>query len=366
MSTSSKNTFLYRAAACIILLLGAVAILFLAAEYILPILLPFFLAWILSMVIRPLVSKLAGHRPLLRRIIAAGLVLLFVGLTVWGIIKGVERLIEEASKLMEGISREDSGISRFFEELSGWMSSLSDHLPFPDGFSEHPRFEAFCDYLDQTVRNSAQAVLDTLGKKIPALIMSLVSRLPSVLVFLTSWLLSCYYFSAPPESPGERLEQCLPQSIRPSFFVWRTKLQTALIRYFRAYVILSVLTFGEMFFGLTVLKIPYAFLVAGLIALVDFLPLLGAGTVLVPWAIVALLLGNGRLGTGLLIIFGLHTLIRQILEPKLISRELGLHPLASLIAVYAGWSLFGVGGMLIAPLVALLLKELTENRPASL
>ena len=113
---------------------------------------------------------------------------------------------------------------------------------------------------------------------------------------------------------------------------------------------------------LSILKIPYAFLLAWVIALVDFLPLLGAGTVLVPWAAVCLVMGKGGLATGLLVIFGIHTLLRQILEPRLLSKELGLHPLASIVAVYAGWSLFGVGGMLVAPLVLLVFKELLSGK----
>lgn len=359
---TEKDTTLYRLTARVLLAFSLGIALWLAFRYALPILLPFLLAWLLSLAVRPIVNKLAGRKKLPRSLLTFLLVLLFVGLAVLGIVKGCERAVTELGRLMEGLSQEDSAVSRGLAELSGWMNSLSEHLPILDRFSEHPDFEAFCAYLDSTVRKGAESALAALGQSVPSAIMSVVGQLPSVLIFVTSWLLSCYYLSADPEKPGERLEHLLPEAWQGTFYVWRVKLQKALTRYLKAYVILSLLTFGEMFLGLSILKMPYAFLLAGIIALVDFLPLLGAGTVLVPWAVVCLIMGQGGTATGLLILFGIHTLLRQILEPRLISRELGLHPLTSLVAVYAGWSLFGVGGMIVAPLGVMIVKELLWGR----
>ncbi|MBE6558099.1 MAG: sporulation integral membrane protein YtvI [Ruminococcaceae bacterium] len=358
---SPHTPWVYRAAAALVLLLGAAAALWLGFRYALPVLLPFLIALLLSSAIRPLVGRLVGDKKLPRSLLSGFFVILFVGLTVWGIIKGCERAVTELGRFIEGLSREDSEMGRFFSELSGWMNSLSTHLPFPEHLESHPDFDAFCAYLDRMVREGAQAALDTLGQRVPSAVMALLGQLPSVLIFVTSLLLSCYYFTAHPDKPGERLERVLPEAWRSSFYLWRTKLKKALTRYLRAYVILGLITFGEMFLGLSVLKVPYAFLLAWVIALVDFLPLLGAGTVLLPWAAVSLLMGNGGLATGLTVIFGAHTLLRQILEPKLISRELGLSPLTSLAAVYTGWTLFGVGGMLVAPLVAMAVKELLAD-----
>lgn len=364
---SEKSHALYRLAAHIIIFFGFLVGMWLAFEYALPILLPFLLAWLLSLAVRPLVNRLAGKKRVARGFMTGLLVLLLSGLVIFGIIKGCGRAVEELGRFMEGMSQDGSGISTFFEELNGWMTSLSEHLPFLDRFSEHPNFQVFCDYLDQAVRTGAQSALDTLGERVPAFVMSVVGQLPSVLIFITSLLLSCYYFSADPQTPGTQLGKVLPKEWQVGYDAWRHKLKIALTRYVKAYVILGLLTFGEMFLGLSILKVPYAFLLAWIIALVDFLPLLGAGTVLVPWAVVCLLMGKGGLATGLLVIFGIHTLLRQILEPRLLSKELGLHPLASLIAVYAGWSLFGVGGMLVAPLVLLVIKELLlgKNTAAS-
>ncbi|MBQ9151486.1 MAG: AI-2E family transporter, partial [Clostridia bacterium] len=117
-------------------------------------------------------------------------------------------------------------------------------------------------------------------------------------------------------------------------------------------LLLGLLTFCLSFIGLALLRVPYAFILALLLAVVDLLPLLGTGIILIPWALVCLLLGQVKLGIGLLVLYAVATLVRQILEPKLIGDGLGLHPLVSLLSMYAGLRLFGVWGMILAPLVA--------------
>ena len=122
-------------------------------------------------------------------------------------------------------------------------------------------------------------------------------------------------------------------------------------QYLRACLFLGLLTFCLSFIGLAILKIPYAFILALLLATVDLLPLLGTGIILIPWAVICLRLGQVKLGIGLLALYTVSTLTRQILEPKLIGDGLGLHPLLSLFSMYAGLRLLGVWGMILAPLV---------------
>ena len=95
-------------------------------------------------------------------------------------------------------------------------------------------------------------------------------------------------------------------------------------------------------------------------AVVDLLPVLGAGAVLIPWAIVSLLFGSYQMGLGLLILYGVVTLVRQIAEPHVVGSSLGLHPFISLFSVFIGWELFGILGMIVAPFAALLARELWQ------
>ena len=130
-------------------------------------------------------------------------------------------------------------------------------------------------------------------------------------------------------------------------------------------MILFLLTLAEIFIGLSVLKVKYSFLLSLFIALIDILPILGVGSVLIPWAIFEILTKNMRMGLGLLILYGVVLIIRQIIEPKLISKGIGIHPLAAVVSIYAGLRLFGIVGMILGPFAALLIKNLIESASVS-
>ena len=137
----------------------------------------------------------------------------------------------------------------------------------------------------------------------------------------------------------------------------RPRIKGAIRGYLRAYLLLFLLTFSEVLIGLLILRQHYAFLIALLVAVVDILPVLGAGTVLIPWAIALLLFRQYSLGFGLLILYGVITIVRQIVEPYALGSRLGLHPLLSLLSMFTGFQVFGIPGMLLGPGVAMLIRE---------
>jgi predicted PurR-regulated permease PerM len=104
--------------------------------------------------------------------------------------------------------------------------------------------------------------------------------------------------------------------------------------------------------------VRYAFLLALVTAVLDALPVLGVGVVLVPYAAISLISGNTALGVGLLLLYGVITVVRQIAEPRLVGKSLGLHPILMLVSFYAGWKLFGVAGVFIGPLLVMIIKAL--------
>ena len=118
------------------------------------------------------------------------------------------------------------------------------------------------------------------------------------------------------------------------------------------------MTFALLFPGFCILRVRYAFLLAVVIAFVDMLPVLGVGTVLIPWSTVVLLQKNYYLGFGLLILYAAVLILRQILEPRLVGHSLGISPILTLFSTYAGWKLLGFWGMILGPVLAMLGKNL--------
>ena len=119
----------------------------------------------------------------------------------------------------------------------------------------------------------------------------------------------------------------------------------AFARMVRAYLILLGITFGELAAGAFLFGVPHPATAAAVVALVDLLPVLGTGIVLIPWAAVALLQGEVFLGAGLAVLYGVIALVRNLLEPKILGRQMGLHPLAALVSIYVGGRLFGLLGL---------------------
>jgi sporulation integral membrane protein YtvI len=129
-----------------------------------------------------------------------------------------------------------------------------------------------------------------------------------------------------------------------------------------AYFWLFVITFVELYLGLFLLGRRYALLLALLLALVDMLPLFGAGVFVVPWGIFLILNGDTANGVGLFILLGVMSITRQIVEPRLVGKKLGIHPLASLASMYVGFRIFGFWGMILAPVAVLVVKEMRKAK----
>lgn len=135
----------------------------------------------------------------------------------------------------------------------------------------------------------------------------------------------------------------------------------------KAYLLILCITFLELLIGFKILSAfdlmsdTYIIVLALVIAVIDIIPVLGTGTVLIPWALYSLIVGNTWLGIGLIIVYGIITVIRQYIEPKLVSLQLGLPPFLTLIAMFFGLQLFGFIGLFLMPMLVMLVKMLSDN-----
>lgn len=171
-------------------------------------------------------------------------------------------------------------------------------------------------------------------------------------------VISSFYFALDRERVGKFFSSLVPQTWRHHLPELRRSAGRAAAGYIKAYLIILLITFCELFIGFSVLRVDYAFLLAAVIAVIDILPVLGVGTVLIPWATIAFIERNMRLGFGLLILYGVIVIVRQFAEPKIVGGTLGIHPLLTLAAMYLGFRLFGVAGMIIGPILALLARAI--------
>ena len=340
-----------RVAAILISVLAGGVLLYLLFRYALPLLLPFLLAFAVSLMVRPLANKIAKKTRLSRGVCSIILLLIVFGLGGWGIWVGSVRLLTELGNLVECLLS-DGGIFDAMDSLMLWAEGIGARFGLLSR-GEEGSAQAFYDAVMQMVGN----MLSSLASRLPEVAASLFSALPSVLFFLIVSVVACFYFCTDGVSITHSLGSFLPRAWQQKMPRIKENLRDVLRKYVKAYGILLILTFSILLVGFWILRVEYAFLLAFLIALADLLPVIGVGTILIPWGIIMLLQKNFYLGFGLLILYLVISLIRQVAEPKVLGKSLGLHPLLTLFATYVGFSLFGLLGMILAPIVALLVKR---------
>ena len=319
-------------------------------------LLPFLLAWLLSLIITPVADRIARRLHCPPKLCSILLLTLVLCGAVWLIGASVNRLLTELqgllSRLLEKGALADGltvGGADYFQTVFSKWRFLERLAPAGDQTVFRERF-------NQMVGDALGEALAAVSAELPKLAARMIAAMPSVLLFIAVTVIAGFYFCGDRRRIEDSLVSLLPASLRERIPAWRGRVKRVSFRYLRAYLLLLLLTFLELFVGLCVLRVEYAFLLAAVIAVVDLLPVLGVGTVLVPWAVVELINRRVGLGIGLLILYLAVSVLHQILEPKLVGKSLGLHPLLTLAAGYVGFRSFGIAGMAAAPFVALLCK----------
>lgn len=331
---------------------AAAAALWLALRFLLPWLAPFLVALSLAALLETPVSALTRRG--WRRGLAAGmLTLLLLGLVGWGALKlgggCLTRAAAIARELPGLVQRLAQAVSRLEERLLGMTNAVPPELR---------------DLLDLSLE-SLETALSALPLQLSQGLLGLLSRAaqsgPEVLLFVVTAGLGTYFLSAAfPKSMGFLRAQ-VPDGIARRLMELGRDLRGSFGGLLRAQALLMGLCFLELLLSFRVLGIEDAAGLALLTALVDALPVFGTGTILLPWAAGCLLLGNSARALSLAAVWAGTNLVRSCLQAKLLGDQIGLSPIASLFAVYVGWRICGVGGMLLFPVLLSTLQQLNDR-----
>lgn len=313
---------------------------------------PFLLAFIIMISIERSVHLLQRRLKLPRSIAVAIALLFFVGAVGGTLVFAFYKLINELWRLALEISRIDFYPTiKYFESLFQKGQDLFFSLP---------------DSLATTIEQSLELDVSRLSRitsEISSWLMGIVMGmidfvkfLPDVLVFIIVMMVSAYFMSRDRREISEFLSKRIPPNWFDKIRSLRDDMIGALVGFAKAQIILMAVTFLELLIGYQILGVKYAFFFALLTAIVDALPVLGTGTVLIPTAIFYFVMGNIPRGLGFLILYLIIFVIRQILEPRVVSQSLGLHPLVTLMSMYIGLRLLGVLGMFLGPIIVIIVK----------
>ena len=332
------DSTLYRVAALAVLVLSGWLLLSLLLGTVLSILMPFLCALALACLLRPCARFLERRVRVSARIVHPLLLFLLLCAVCFGTVRLCTLLFEEASALLLTLARHP-------DVLKERLLSLCDTLP--DALAERLREGGLFSVLEGLSLRLLGTLVSLLG--------NLLAALPSTVLSFAVFLVAAFYFVC----DGTRMANVVRGWRGGSTLLSMLyALQRTFFSYVRAYLLLALLMFIFAFCGLFVIGVRYACLAALLCTLVDLLPVLGVGTVLVPWGLLTLAGGDARIGFSLLILYAVLFAVRQIAEPRLVGAHTGLHPLFTLFLMYAGYRLFGVAVMLTAPLLAAFARTL--------
>ncbi len=311
-----------------------------------PFLLAFFVAWGLS----PLIRWLHRRLRLPRTVAVLGLLtLVFValGALVWALVAAAAGEIAALALNWEGLV---ASLQVLVEDLGGRFSRGIALLPTSLQNAVDTLTGQFFEWLETVIPRFLSAGMDYAA--------NVARALPSFAVASVVFVMAAYFLSVDFPRLRAGLVDKLPQGAR--FFCSQVKraASAGFGGYIRSQLILTVGVFFILLGGFLLVRQPYFLLLALALAVLDFIPIIGSGTVMVPWAAVDVVLGDYRHALGLMAVWGLVALFRRVAEPKILGDQMGLPPLLSLASVYVGMKAAGVAGMILGPVLCLVVLNL--------
>jgi len=317
------------------------------AVFYLPFLIAFILSLLLEPIIRLLMKKLKMRRKLASIVVFIVAFSIIIGLIIWGI----TTLVSEAFNLLNGLNDYIQKISDVFQNIISKIDFDRINLP---------------NEIVQTIQNSA---LDFLGaiadyaKVLLTNILNFITSIPTVGIYIVITFLSLYFICTDKIYMLDQLEHHFPEIWVKKIVKHIREIIKSLGCYLKAEAILVLISFVISLIGLYIFKfiglnIQYPLIAALGIGFIDALPIFGAGTVMIPWAIITAFNGDITLAIAILSLWIIMSIIRQIAQPRIVSTQIGIHPIFTLIAMYTGYKFIGILGMLIGPIILIILKNI--------
>lgn len=307
---------------------------------------PLVIGWILSMIANPLVRLLEKKLKIVRKHSSMLIIILVLAIVVglgYGI---VSKVVVEGVHFVNQIEPMYEDLSMEIEEIGNNLQGIYDRLP---------------ENIQAGISNFQSDIMSSLGnfvKNIGKPTVNFAKNLPSVLIAIIFTIISAYFFIAQREEILTFGRAHTPESIQKRWAMIYQNFKTVIGGYFKAQFKIMIVVFVILWIGMLILGVNFSVLVAFFVAFLDALPFFGTGTALVPWAVFEMLAGNYKRAIGLLVIYGVSQLVRQLIQPKMVGDSIGLNPMIALIFMFIGYKVSGVIGMIFAVPVGVILMNL--------
>ncbi len=322
-----------------------------AVRYALPALFPFVVAFLVTMLLRPVVRFFHDKLKFNTRIASVLLVILFYGtigvLVIWLLIELVSFVADKAMYLPQFFQTQVRPfLDQLFNEIQQMLHNFDPEMAID-----------FDDTANSLIASIGSTILDfsgTLATKLTGFAVSVPTFLLNIVIMVIATIFLLVDF----ETIRVFLRRQLPEKTSDLIHNIFTHLGKVIKKYLISYSLIMFITFCEIWAGLSIIGVKYSALIAALIAMMDILPVVGSGLALAPWAIVCVFLGDYGTAIGLIILWAVLSIVRQIIEPKIVGSSVGMHPFLTLFAMLAGNFIYGGIGILLVPVTLALCQSL--------
>ena len=318
---------------------------------ILSLLAPFLLGYLMAAALNPVVRWLQRRLGWSRGLLSMLVVLVVFGLLGGGIVLlvyGAGREILSLAQNWEGLFAQSALL---LEQMDGLFAQVWALIPQEILQGTYALWENFAQWFQESMSMLLAAAAEYVTDK--------AMGAPGFFLGLVMFLMATYFLSADYPYLRTRMIQMMDDRVLCHLSQVRKVAVAAFGGYLKAQILLSAGVFLILLLGFLVSRQDYAFLLALGLAILDFIPLLGSGTVMVPWAVVAFLTRDYPTAISVMVIWGIIALFRRVAEPKIVGEQTGLSPILSLISIYAGMKLGGVPGMILGPILTLVVLNLS-------
>ena len=329
------------------------AIFYVVLKYLLGWMAPFFIGLILAIMLQKPINWICKKTSAKRKLIAPLVTILTLGVIVLGLwfitYSAVNETIAFVRTMPQWFQNTAPSVAEALKlQLEGILVNM------PSGW------ELQITQVTNELLSSIQSTLSDLSTNAVGLLANGATKLPGLLIGFIISIVATIFISVEFDVIKRFFQRQIPEKYRSlATMVWYRSGLT-LVKMLQGYAFILMISFLELAVGLTLMRVDYSIVIAGVVAMVDILPVVGTGTILIPWAIVCLLIGQFSRGILLLLLYVTITVVRNIIEPKIIGSRIGLHPLVTLIFMYLGLKLFGLAGMFLCPVTVILLKNMQD------
>ncbi len=314
---------------------------------------PFVVGWIIAMIASPLVGFFEKKVKIKRKAGSAFVIITVIGLVIFAGYFVCAKLMEQVIEFAGELPDMWEGTQQEFAQIGERLEAASKYLPDEIEVAIVKITSNIGEYLGELFGRLGSPAIETLSR--------FTMNLPSILIGIIMCLLSAYFFVADKDYLSNLLHKVMTQSMLDQINLVKRGLVRAVGGYFKAQLKIEFWMYLLLVLGFTILRVKYAFLIAIGVAFLDLLPFFGTGTVLIPWAIIKFLNGEYTMVIGLLIIWGVGQLARQLIQPRIVGDSVGLEPIPTLFLLFIGYKSAGVVGMIIAVPIGIIVLTMYEE-----